>query len=1339
MPSSRPNVAWTATNLLPSPLPTRLGHDLAGWNTAADGSGTAVTAATPYSALVSSDTVMSATIYAQWTPKTGYTVHYDANGGVAGTMPPSRTGVTWTTTGLPPVAPNLPTRTGYDLAGWNTAADGSGTAVTAATAYSALVSGDTVMSATIYAQWTPKTGYTVNYNANGGVAGIMPPNRTGVTWTTTGLPPVAPNLPTRPGHDLAGWNTAADGSGTAVTAATAYSALVLNDTTMSTTLYAQWTARGTYTVNYDANGGVAGGMPSSRPNVAWTATNLLPSPLPTRLGHDLAGWNTAADGSGTSAVAATAYSALVPNDTTMSVTLYAQWTPKTGYTVNYSANGGVAGTMPPSRTGVTWTTTGLPPVAPNLPTRSGYDLAGWNTAADGSGTSAVAATAYSALVPNDTTMSITLYAQWTLRGNYTVNYDANGGVAGTMPPSRTGVAWTTTGLPPVAPNLPTRTGHDLAGWNTAADGSGTAVTAATAYSALVSSDTVMSATIYAQWTLRSNYTVNYNANGGVAGTMPPSRTGVAWTTTGLPPVAPNLPTRTGYNLAGWNTAANGSGTAVTASTAYSALVSGDTVMSATIYAQWTARSDIKVTFDKNTTDTVTGPTPAEQNVTFAAGYGTLATISRTGYDFDGWYTAATGGTQVTDATMVSNANDHILYARWSAMGNIRVTFDRNTTDPVTGPTPAEKRVAFDAAYGALATISRVGYDFDGWYTAPTGGTQVTATTMVSNANDHAVYARWAVKWHNIAYRYASTPAGAPTLPADQSTAYNTPQTVWQPVPDVITGYTFGGWTASGVSQTSGTFTMPDNAVTFTGSWVGKPVELRFYNNHDVTDPSRYAAAETANAGRRYNETLATFAAPTRHGYDLDGWFTSRSGGTRYIPGVSVIDTEGPLELYANWSLKQIEVRFYLNYSATDNARYAVGEAANAGKQYSDTLSAFADPVRDRYTFAGWFSAREGGVEYVPGTSVIDTNGTLNLYARWISDYAIIRYRANNWEWGSTSPGSEEIHKITGVPQGSTASPAPGYIFVNWTDSQGRILSTDETFVPNTMVGGVNVDTTFTANFREMDHVTVHFVARAGGWVYPTVWRGNPVTGQPVRSMATPNAGYEFFNWTDARGNVVGTGITYRPTKAAWEVWENGLTFYANFTPSGVLGAEDWIDIPVHKVWTGVAGAPNLPSVTVTLHRDGVVYRTLRLSSGNWSGVFANVPLYAPDGRPYTYSVTEGALPGFSLVRIAGTAQTGFTITNAASGLLNVYFIDWDGKLLKHQQVAYGASATPPVDPERPNHLFKGWNSDYTSIVRNIYIRAQYDRLSDGLGFMEFPDIPVPLAGGSISSFGDTLE
>jgi len=56
--------------------------------------------------------------------------------------------------------------------------------------------------------------------------------------------------------------------------------------------------------------------------------------------------------------------------------------------------------------------------------------------------------------------------------------------------------------------------------------------------------------------------------------------------------------------------------------------------------------------------------------------------------------------------------------------------------------PASIEVIFGETYGTLPVTSRPGFIFTGWFTAPTGGTPVTAATTVANSADHTLHARW---------------------------------------------------------------------------------------------------------------------------------------------------------------------------------------------------------------------------------------------------------------------------------------------------------------------------------------------------------------------------------------------------------------------------------------------------------------------------------------------------------------------------------------------------------------------------------------------------------------------
>lgn len=143
--------------------------------------------------------------------------------------------------------------------------------------------------------------------------------------------------------------------------------------------------------------------------------------------------------------------------------------------------------------------------------------------------------------------------------------------------------------------------------------------------------------------------------------------------------------------------------------------------------------------------------PASKVVTCSSSYsntyGSLPTPTRTGYDFDGWYTEETGGTKITSTTSVGTDPPATLYAHWKGK-KYTVTFDAN------GGTvsPASDTVTYGKKYYSLPTPTRTGgYTFDGWYTKKDGGTKVESDTTVTTAANHTLYAHWHL-----------TPATAPT-------------------------------------------------------------------------------------------------------------------------------------------------------------------------------------------------------------------------------------------------------------------------------------------------------------------------------------------------------------------------------------------------------------------------------------------------------------------------------------------------------------------------------------------------------------------------------------------------
>ncbi len=124
-----------------------------------------------------------------------------------------------------------------------------------------------------------------------------------------------------------------------------------------------------------------------------------------------------------------------------------------------------------------------------------------------------------------------------------------------------------------------------------------------------------------------------------------------------------------------------------------------------------------------------GSTVASQQVeedSFAQAPSTTPT--KTGYTFKGW-DFDFANTPITDnTTITANA--------WQA-NTYTVFFDGNG-----GTNPANKTVTYNGVYGELPTSTQSGYIFKGWTTEKDGGSLITATTSVTIASNHTLYAKW---------------------------------------------------------------------------------------------------------------------------------------------------------------------------------------------------------------------------------------------------------------------------------------------------------------------------------------------------------------------------------------------------------------------------------------------------------------------------------------------------------------------------------------------------------------------------------------------------------------------
>lgn len=304
----------------------RTGHVFGGWNTLANGTGTNYTAGSGTFAMGSANV----TLYATWTPS--FTVTYQGNGSTSGSVPTDATTyLAGQTVTVKTNSGNL-AKTGSVFAGWNTAADGSGTSYTAGTGTFAMGAANIIL----YARWTVVSTASVIYDGNGSTSGSVPVDSATYSAGQTVTVKANTGVLAKTGFTFAGWNTAANGTGTDY-ASTGSATLVMGAVDLR--LFAKWTALPTFTVTYHGNGSTGGSVPTDATAyyAGQTVTVLANSGNLVKTGYVFGGWNSLADGTGTTYVAGSG--TLVMGST--NVTLYAKWTPT--FTVTYQGNGSTSG------------------------------------------------------------------------------------------------------------------------------------------------------------------------------------------------------------------------------------------------------------------------------------------------------------------------------------------------------------------------------------------------------------------------------------------------------------------------------------------------------------------------------------------------------------------------------------------------------------------------------------------------------------------------------------------------------------------------------------------------------------------------------------------------------------------------------------------------------------------------------------------------------------------------------------------------------------------------------------------------------------------------------------
>lgn len=1048
-------------------------------------------------------------------------------------------------------------RTGYTFLGWNTAANGTGTR------YNVLTSATPSTNLVLYAEWSANN-YAVTFDANGG-SGTMS-NLAIVAGTAKAL---TANAFTRTGYTFAGWTTAANGTGTAYT--NSQSVTLYADVT----LYAKWTAN-SYTITFNANGGT--GTMATSAIVAGTA-KIITANAYTRSNHLFAGWSTV---TGVQTVVYTDQQSITLYANT---TLYAQWTPV--YAITYNANTGT-GTVPSGATVIAGNSYTLASNTGNL-VKGSIAFAGWNTKADGTGATYLAATSFtptatttlyamylSACTPTSTTANGYVVLTFTGAGNCLWGTPAGvtsidllavgggggggsslgGGGGGGQVVSQTGVASIGTAVISVAAGGSGGIGGYTAAQNHGKTGGRSGyVTPTVSTTALGGSggNGRMSATnlnsdgtaISTGWTGGGGAYANTPAEVAIAGVGGVNYIG--GTGSGNGGAGGGGAGGVGVNSASGSTSAGGAG------------VSNSINGTSTIYGGGGGGGK----YSGNASWTGTGGTGGGGN----GSTGTNVALNGNGNGSNGetnkggggggGYEGGTGGTGGTGIVILRYAygtpSAPIITSITGSANKLIVAFTAPTSDGGAAITNYEYSLNGGVTWTALSPVDA---------TSPIEITKLAnGSTTLTNGTTYQVAVRALNGKTGLTSNVVAgtTPLSPPTISAVAANSSAT-ITVGAAAGESPTSFTVTALDNSGVALSPGktcTVTSPATTCVITGLTNGTTYKFSAVANlgSQVSTATAIATGVTpaapivtydANSGTVGPSSTSTVTAafnagtpvvhplPVRAGYNFTGWFNSSNtligqNGSNYEPAATITLTAG-------WA----GVTYSISYNGNGNTGGAVpatGSFVNGSGTPYAILANTGSLTKTGYTFDSWM---DGAGTTKSGN--YSTGADLQLFAKWTAVQFTVTYDTAS---GGAAPANQTYtYGTTGltIDSGSSLSKV-GYTFLGWSKTAtGTTVSSP--FIPTE-------NTTLYARWSGSTF-SVAFISN-GGSISPAT--ASFTTGGASITLPSPGTqtGYNFAGWSETlNGNIVSDPYTTIANKTLFAKW-TAIQYNINFN-RGVIGS-----------------------------------------------------------------------------------------------------------------------------------------------------------------------------------------
>lgn len=412
---------------------------------------------------------------------------------------------------------------------------------------------------------------------------------------------------------------------------------------------------------------------------------------------------------------------------------------------------------------------------------------------------------------------------------------------------------------------------------------------------------------------------------------------------------------------------------------------------------------------------------------------------------------------------------------------ITVKFDYN--DGVSRPLGI--LVSDDESVEAPANPLRTGYDFVKWYTEKEGGSEVSFPYKPTG--DVTLYAHWKAMICDVTFDDNYDGGQKHTQKVEFGKTVERPATNPE-----RTNYTFYRWETGSESgaEVKFPYTVKGN-VTFYARWVtGDILNIKLDLNYENAEEGA-----TLNVPQGDSLTAAQLETPKRSGYKFVGWGTSPTAtAAETIALPYTPETSGTL--YAVWEKEQYTISFRNNFVDAPKVNFKSIKVEGGTKVDEPEEK----PVREGFTFEGWYTNERGGT---PIVFPLEAVRTTNIYAHWKS----VAVKTNIFDAEYTEINPTEIF--------------PGY---SGSATGAQIVTADDT-------GGTAHSEVFPLNSKKPAHIGhyVTYLFKEGATLKFVIYSDKAVEGAKLSA----SLGYE----------ILDTGsLTIAPTG------ENAYSFVVNGNP-----------------------------------------------------------------------------------------------------------------------------------------------------------------------------------------------